>query len=700
MHQRGNGPSVPRTGVPAPDPQPPAPRLESWKEIAAYLNRGERTVRRWERTEGLPTHRHVHNKRATVYAFKSEIDEWWQSRGTALADPTSDDQQRWAGLLRLKRPGWIVTAVLAVLAGCVLWLYYRGEPGETGPSMLKVRPLTAYPGSERYPSFSPDGRQVAFAWKQDGRDDFDIYIQLIDSATPLQLTTDSRHDWSPAWSPDGRSIAFLRWSADSRAELILTPSLPGAERILDDVAPLPGRGPFYGSYLAWSPDGQWLAVIDKDRPGDPWGIHVIAVTSGEKRRLTTPPNGFHLDVAPAFSRDGRSLAFVRVPTFGVSELFVLELSADMHAAGSPRQMTTDTRLTTSPAWTSDGALLFASGTLWTERRLWKIANPKTAGDPAPAAMLVGDVADGFVVAISADSRHLIYAMEQFDPSLWRLERSEQHGVFGSPRTFAASTRIDCNPQFSPDGTRVAFESTRSGTPEIWVADADGSNPRRVTSVGGMPTGTPRWSPDGGHIAFGSGPQGQADIYVIRSEGGLAKRLTDDPANDALPSWSGDGRSIYFASGRSGRSEVWKIAIPDSGDVSARAAAIQVTRGGGLAAFESADGRMLFYSKATRDGMSLWQIPVGGGEEHQVIDSLRDWSSFALAKDGIYFFPRGNPAIGGPLRFLDPSLGTVRTVAELSRPVFVGLSVSRDARAILYSQVDREESDLMLVELLK
>src|SRR5215211_5904076 len=54
-------------------------RLDSWKEIAAYLRRGVRTVRRWERDEGLPVHRHVHRVLGSVYAFKSEIDRWQQT---------------------------------------------------------------------------------------------------------------------------------------------------------------------------------------------------------------------------------------------------------------------------------------------------------------------------------------------------------------------------------------------------------------------------------------------------------------------------------------------------------------------------------------------------------------------------------------------------------------------------------------------
>jgi hypothetical protein len=59
-------------------------RLESWKEIATYLNRHVTTVRRWEKQEGLPVHRHVHDKLGSVYAFRAELDAWWRSRRVQL----------------------------------------------------------------------------------------------------------------------------------------------------------------------------------------------------------------------------------------------------------------------------------------------------------------------------------------------------------------------------------------------------------------------------------------------------------------------------------------------------------------------------------------------------------------------------------------------------------------------------------------
>src|SRR5262252_8853983 len=85
-------------------PQPVDERLDSWKEIAAYLKRDERTVRRWER-EGLPVRRHMHKKQASIYAYKAEIDAWW-----------GHDRPRFepAGASRSGRP-----VILWLLAGLV-----------------------------------------------------------------------------------------------------------------------------------------------------------------------------------------------------------------------------------------------------------------------------------------------------------------------------------------------------------------------------------------------------------------------------------------------------------------------------------------------------------------------------------------------------------------------------------------------------
>ena len=87
-------------------------RLESWKEIAAYLDRDVRTVRRWEKDEGLPIHRHVHGQRATIYAFPSEIDTWLEEKSEASND-LNGPSPLWKSLTA---PGWprVISAGLLI----------------------------------------------------------------------------------------------------------------------------------------------------------------------------------------------------------------------------------------------------------------------------------------------------------------------------------------------------------------------------------------------------------------------------------------------------------------------------------------------------------------------------------------------------------------------------------------------------------
>ena len=98
--------------------------------------------------------------------------------------------------------------------------------------------------------------------------------------------------------------------------------------------------------------------------------------------------------------------------------------------------------------------------------------------------------------------------------------------------------------------------------------------------------------DGKQLAFDSqGQDGSVDIYTIESVGGQARRLTSAASNEPQPSWSRDGRWIYFSSDRTGRFEIWRCPFP-AGTVDQWQ---QMTTEGGDVAFESSDGRTLFYT---------------------------------------------------------------------------------------------------------
>jgi dipeptidyl aminopeptidase/acylaminoacyl peptidase len=263
----------------------------------------------------------------------------------------------------------------------------------------------------------------------------------------------------------------------------------------------------------------------------------------------------------------------------------------------------------------------------------------------------------------------------------------------------SSTTTDLDPQLSPDGTKAAFVTTRSGRgPEVWVAALDGTRATRLTQPTGRGQGSPRWSPDGRWIAFDAqADDGNYDIYVVDAAGGQPRRLTTHRAFEHFASWSRDGKWIYFRSSRSGRSEIWRI--PGGGGD-----AVQMTTTGGASAWESWDGQTLYYSRHDGNGpeglsSGVFARPVGGGQERQVLDSIFRWDFFP-AKDGIYYVAlvesrRFNLL---ELTFLSFATGKRQVLSRFQARTSQGLSVSADGKTILYSgRAPGAGADLVLIQ---
>ena len=568
-------------------------------------------------------------------------------------------------------------AVLAVLA----WLLAPDRrPPE--PAMTAV-PLTSYAGQEYDPGFSPDGNQVAFSWNGEKQDNFDIYVQLIGSGRPLRLTSDPAPDFAPAFSPDGRHIAFLRDLSPDRWGVFLIPPLGGPERKVAEVS-----ASVANSGVAWSRDSRWLVTSDRDSPANPLALFLLSVETGEKRKLTSPSGlGYAGDHQAAFSPDGLTVVFIRFTDRGVGDMYLLALGEDLTPRGEPERLTSDNRFFSRAAWTPDGReIIFSSGNTVQTWGLWRI---QAAGQAKPQRL---DFAGEGVSqpAVSPAGRRMAYARVLQDLDIWAVETT---GVTaGQPKNFISSTRIDFNPQFSPDGKRVVFASSRSGSAEIWVCEADGSNAVPLTAFGGPDTGTPRWSPDGEYIVFDSLAAGNRDLHVVSAGGGKPRALTREPSQDRVPSWSRDGHWIYFTSNRGGDDQVWKMPWAPSGH---GGEAVQVTRNGGYVAFESPDGKTLYYTKSPAPG-PLFRLPLEGGAESQVLASVYQ-RAFTVTGRGIYFIAAPDARGIALLQFLDLATGKTRPIAALERPLYLGLTVPPDGRTVLYSQYALVGSDLMLVE---
>jgi Tol biopolymer transport system component len=574
----------------------------------------------------------------------------------------------------------VVSVALVVLAG----VYFRVFRPASRPR-LKTVPLTSYPGRQISPAFSPDSKQVAFAWDGEQGGNFDIYIKLLDAGTPLRLTSSPADEYAPAWSPDARYIAFCRDFTD-HVEIWMIPALGGVERKLGEVAA--SRWPWVG--LSWSPDGKYLALIDKSASREPYSVFLLSVETGDKLKLTSPPTEYPGDGNPQFSPDGRTLAFVRSSSVFNDEIYVLPVTSDGRIQGQPRRLTLDGRSILGFDWTADGRRIVYSSGQEGSTNLLTISSSGGASERLAAA---GENASA--LSISRSGNRLVYERDIVDLNIWRIPGPNSSDKKSAPSRFIASTQPDLEPQFSPDGKKIVFSSARSGNYEIWICDHEGHNPIQLTSFGGFAVGSPRWSPDSRWIAFDSTTKaGNDDIYVISADGGQSRRLTSGPSNNVRPSWSHDGRWIYFGSNRGGDWQIWKE--PTQGGTT-----VQVTKtkgGDGVEAFESLDGAFVYYAKLGVPGIS--KVPVAGGEETRVLDRS-GWDFWALTGQGICFF---NPddSIGPVLDFYSFSTGKLTHLRRFSKDTpaegaGTALSVSPDGRWILYTQRDQPGSNLMLVE---
>jgi eukaryotic-like serine/threonine-protein kinase len=590
-----------------------------------------------------------------------------------------DERQGVVPVVRTRRNRhWIgVSAIVLAASAAILAPIYIPWQQRPEPQVL---PLTSYPGSEYDPAFSPDGNQIAFVWDGEDQTTPHIYLKLVGATDALRLTKGNRPERYPAWSRDGRWIAFNRRTDDGRANIIVTSALGGAERKIGELQACCSR-------LSWSPDIKWL-VTGERLESNGGRLVLLNVETDEKRILVSPPAGAFGDYDPAFSPSGRMIAFVRYSLDTKSDVFVVPLSEDMKPSGPAFPVTDDGAGNGEPAWTPDGReIVYVSGLpgyltdygVWLHgSRLWRVSLSRHS-KPRQIAF----VHDAAQPSIAMNGQRMAYQLVSYDSNIWRIPIRSAAAL---PMKVAASTRDEYSPSYSPDGSKLAFCSMRTGVLEIWVSDADGSSPRQLTRFGRGITGSPQFSPDGELIAFDSSVTGSFEIYTIAADGGRPVQLTHRGIESAAPYWSRDGKQIYFESLRMGRREIWMMPVTGGEPV-------QVTRNGGYAACESPDGTELYYTKVYLGG-ALWKMHLPGGSETRAIDNVGT-REFSCGKNVLYY---ARPAGGNTYEFMRvPYAGGAPEILGKAESVYLGFAVSPDERWLAYAKFDNSGSDLMLVE---
>jgi Tol biopolymer transport system component len=568
-----------------------------------------------------------------------------------------------------RRPGFLLLLGLCVIGGAVTLLGRLAVGPQAAPSRVQ---LSNVAGAEACPSFSPNGRHLAYSGRGNVQDSFHIWTRALPTGAPQQLTQGADNDVCPVWSPDGASLAFLRIGEET-AEYMVMPASGGTPRKVAETT-ASEDGPTIRQSVSWMRDGKSLAAARKEE-GHPSAIVRVDIETGAVKRLTDPPAGSPGDSGPAVSPDGSTIAFVRGVQDEIGDVWVCDANG-----GSPRQLTFNTRPTRGVAWTSDGReVIYGSNTRMRHNwQFWRI--PASGGTPREVAVGASEANDP---AVAPAGHRLAYTQTPSESAIWLAELPA--GDEPHTRPVIHSTGREAHPSWSPDGRQIAWVSDRSGDDEIWVSDAGGGNEAQVTSMKAMSLERPRWSPDGRTLLFSSNGMPQS-VYTVPASARMAKPkplplAPGAEVNDL--SWSHDGKSVYG----SWRGAIWKFRGEHPVQLSQPFGASEPE--------ESADGKYVYYWSRR----SIWRVPSDGGKEEEVVSLDRWVSSLDPVKTGIYsmtwegrrraviaFYDFEKQKNTEVLRLND---------AEISRNA--NFDLSPDGKYLLYPKVDRTETDLVLVE---
>ena len=560
------------------------------------------------------------------------------------------------GLRRRVMPALAVAIGLAMLAGA-----YRIFSGRTAPPLqaTQFRLVSSFPGSHRAPSFSPDGRMIAFLNVEESPPQ--VWVKSVEGGEPVRITSGDLPAARPRWSPKGDQIIFERrgrgiWSV---------PTLGGAPRQIAEQGTCP----------AFFPDGERIVF---DHGTELWTARVDGSDAG---KLPGVPETYYSTYVPrcaAVSPDGRSIVFVQ-PEGATGDLWMIPA-----AGGTPRRLTTDGGASGPPVWTPDGRRIICSSARGGSPTLWSF--PVSGGDPAPLTTGAGEDLDP---EISADGRHLIYANARRSFALMLLDPAT-----GKQREVIERRRHVAGQDLSVDGTRIAFfEETGDKGVQIFTVGADGSGLRQVTPDDRPLNVIPRWSADGSQLYF--------------------YQQLPEPAFRRIP--AAGGASVVIAPGWRWETHSHAVVDPAGGRVAYTlvdgprliGARLRDLASGQERELErplydlgwSPDGRRLAGNDAKEH---IWLCPPDGGACTSLVDGF--WPIWSADGSRIYLHRRGRPLDDPGLRSLEawvvaPSGGEPRRVGVLEpvHALHTPFDVSPSGE-ILWAQVRREREELWLAVL--
>jgi Tol biopolymer transport system component len=642
----------PSSGAQPPTGSASDDRLDSWKEIAAYLKRDVTTVQRWEKREAMPVRRHLHDKLGSVYAFRSELDAWMGGRNASAQEDPPAPRPR-----TRSRIAWPLTAAGLLLAAVAWWSLDRREYFWRDPlNAAQFQTVTDFDGIEQAAAVSRDGRFVAFVSDRDGR--MDVWVTQVGTGQFYNLTRGRVAELvNPSvrtlgFSPDGALVTFwaraaggsdagainiwavptlggqprpylegvaeFDWSADGSRLVYHTPG-PGDPMFVKDPRTETPRDPIFaasaglhGHFPLWSPNGRFIYFVQGSLP-DAMDIWRIPPTGGAAERITS----HNSRVSHPVLTNRRTLIYLATDRDG-SGPWLYSLDVERRV---PHRLGGGLDQYTSLAGSADGRRLVATlanpkGTLW---RMPVADAPADASGATPIPLTTGR---GFSPRFGPGC--LVYVSSKgSSDGVWRIADGAATELWS-----AAYARIVGGPEISSDGKRVAFSAEQRGRTLLYVVNMDGTNARVVTDSLAL-RGAPAWAPDGESITSAVNVQGTPQLFRIALDGASVP-LFRDYALD--PVWSAAGDFLVYSGADVGTTFPVKAvtaaarpyAIPD----------LTLTRGARRVRFFHGR-RALVVMRGDMQHKNLWLIDLDTGIDRQLTNLPPDFSmrDFDISPDG-------------------------------------------------------------------
>jgi hypothetical protein len=342
----------------------------------------------------------------------------------------------------------------------------------------------------------------------------------------------------------------------------------------------------------------------------------------------------------------------------------------------------------SPMWLVDGKrLLFADSAQIFEWDQARGTVPIYAAKGTLGGLSLGP-------KVSGNGRQLIAAVDKWNSDIWEVSLDgDGLKATGPPRAVLQSDKSDAHPDYSPDGRMVTFVSDRSGASEVWLANADGSNPRQLTHLGAHIASYPKWSPDGTKIAFHARVPEVAEIYVVDVNQGVPRQITHENPGLALATWSNDGKYLYASTLLGGIGTEYRFA--------ANGGPMERLWEGALAE-ESVDGEYILYWKTNTPGIfrrSLKGDAAKNPEELLVPDfwPLGQLGGYAPVAGGVYYVSSDGGGKPGPFRYFDYASRKSTDVAPAAPGLGRGFAISPDHRHLAFAASASLGSDLLSLQ---